>query len=110
MLSNGQLPEKPWRAGAIARLFGSIVACFLIGATVATVFRYFETPQKSSVMLFLAISAGAFVVFLIAIVLLIRPWPEEKNLFNLLAVLTCLYGGFLFMWLAGRLITGKIDL
>jgi len=110
ILSKSQLPEKPWKAGAIARLIGSVIVCFLIGADVASVFRYFQTPQTSSGALFLALAGGAFALFVTAIVMLVRRWQPEKHLFNLLAALTTLYGGFLCMWLAQRLIAGKTDL
>lgn len=109
MLKAGPLPEKPWKAGAVVRLAGGVLVSMLIGAAVAMVFRYFAMPQKSSALLFLMYVAAAMIVFVVAIVLLIRPWPVEDFLPRLLGVLLSIYGGFLLMWLAGRLTTDKTD-
>jgi hypothetical protein len=106
----GQLAEKPWRTDAVARLGASIVMCFLIGGSVTMIFRYFGTPEKTSVPLFLGLSSGALGSFAVGLVLLGRPWLFETYLRKLIAVLACFYGGFFLMWLAGRLIAEKADL
>ncbi len=111
VLNTRHLPEKPWKLGAVVRLLISVIICIFLGAVVALVFRYFETPEKSSVSLFLGLAFGAIALLAGGLLLMARPWPLEENyLSKLIGLLTCIYGGILFTWLAGRLITGKIEL
>ena len=109
--NNSQLPEKPWKADAVVRLVVSVmVSAVMFGRLAVTVLRYFETPQKSSVVSFIALVAIALALVAVAIVLLARPWPLEQDyLRNLLGLLICIYGGILATWLAGRLITDKVE-
>jgi membrane protease YdiL (CAAX protease family) len=110
--NTSQLPEKPWQAGAILRLVVSVlVSAVMFGGVVITVLRYFETPQKSSVVYFIALEAIALALVAVALMLLARPWQLEQNhLFKLLGLLLCIYGGIFLTWMAGRLIAGKIEL
>lgn len=110
MTRTGGLPEKPWKAGAVVRFVASIVLCVMAGATVALVFSYFEKEQKSSLLVFLPLAIAAFAAFVGAVYLLMRPWPLENYMSRLLGLTICIYGGFLFMWLAGRQVTGKPEL
>ena len=81
----------------------------LLGGLAALMLRYFETPQKSSAILFIACVVASFAAVVGAMVMLFRPWQvEERYLFNLLVLLGCIYGGILFIWLAGRLTEGTI--
>jgi len=110
-LNTSQLPEKPWQSGAVVRLAVSVFICMMTGGVAATTLRYFETPQTSSAAWFLVVIVGAFASFAGAVFLLARPWPlEERYLVRLIALLSCIYGGFLLTWLAGRFINGKIEL
>jgi membrane protease YdiL (CAAX protease family) len=107
-----QLPEKPWKVGAVVRFgVGVLTSMALLGGLAALVIRYFETPQNSSVILFIMCVVGAFAGVMWALVMLSRPWlVEERFLFNLIVLLGCIYGAILLIWLAGRLIEGKIEL
>jgi uncharacterized protein len=106
------LSEKPWRTGAIVRLVVSVIVCaVMLGGLVAMVFRYFETPQKSSLIYFIVLVAIAVALVAVALLLLARPWDIEQDyLFKLLGLLLCIYGGIFLAWMAGRLIDGKIEL
>jgi membrane protease YdiL (CAAX protease family) len=110
MMRSGELPEKPWKTGAVVRFLGSVLLCIFAGAAVGIVFNYFETDQKSSPYVFLPMTIGAFVAFIAAVVLLMRPWPLENPMSRMLGLAVCVYGGFALMWFANRLITGKTDL
>jgi membrane protease YdiL (CAAX protease family) len=107
-----QLPEKPWKAGAVVRLVVSVlVSAVMCGGLAMTVLRYFETPQESSLVYFIALAAITVALVAVAFMLLARPWlPEQDNLFKLIGLLTCIYGGVFLTWMAGRFITGKIEL
>jgi membrane protease YdiL (CAAX protease family) len=110
-LNTRQLPEKPWRLGAVARLLASVFVCMLMGTTVAMIIRYFEAPQKFSVPLFIGVAAAVLGLLVVALIMLGRPWPLEENyLLKLVILLVCIYGGIFFPWLARRIITGKLDL
>ena len=110
-LNFNRLPEKSWKTGAVIRLVISVVICMLMGAVATITFRYFETPQSSSMFLFLALVAAAFGSLAGGLFLLRRPWPLEENyLSRLIGLLSCIYGGLLFTWIAGRRITGALEL
>jgi len=112
VLSTGQLPEKPWQTGAVARFGASVaISMLMIGGMSAMVLRYFEIPGHSSPTMFLIFAITAFAFTLGALVILLRSWADEKRLlFNLIVLLVCINGGMLFAWLAGRYIPGKMDL
>jgi membrane protease YdiL (CAAX protease family) len=105
-----RLPEKPWKTGAVVRLgVGVLTSMALLGGLAALVLGYFQTPQSSSAILFVACVVATFAAVVGAIIMLSRPWAvEERYLFNLIVLLGCIYGGMLFLWLAGRLTTGTI--
>ncbi|HEY1490300.1 MAG TPA: hypothetical protein VGF90_04600, partial [Verrucomicrobiae bacterium] len=89
----------------------SVIVGIMMGAVVAAVVRYFETPQTLSMIGFIAVALTAFVCFGVAIVMLARPWPnEEQYLIQLIYLLGCIYGGITFTWLAGRFIHDPADL
>src|SRR3954468_52823 len=90
-----QLPEKPWKAGAVVRLLVSVVvSAVMCGGIAVMLRRYFETPQKSSVVYFLALAVITLALVAVALILLARPWPlEEDYLFKLIGLLMCVYGG-----------------
>jgi CAAX protease family protein len=105
------LPEKPWTPGAVVRLAVCVFICMMMGGVVAMVFRYFETPQTSSAIRFVAVAVGAFASYAGAVVLLCCPWrSEERYLVRLIWLLSCIYGGIFLTWAAGKYITGKLDL
>lgn len=110
MLRTGRLSEKPWRVDAVGRLLASVFICFFIGATVATILQYFESPPKSSAPLFIFYCAGAFGSYIAAIVFLLTPWKQEKFLTKLISLLSCIYAGFMLNWLAQRQFESKSDL
>jgi len=112
VLNPNQLPEKPWKTAAVARLAICVfISMLMLGGLAVMVARYFEVRQNSSPIVFVAFSAAAFVFIASAMVMLFRPWSnEQRYLFNLIVLLVCIYGGMLFIWLAGRLIHGKIEL
>lgn len=56
---------------------------------------------------FLLFAVGAFACFIGAACVVIGPWPFEKFLQKLLALLLCSYGGFFLIWLASRLVEEK---
>src|SRR5436305_13886761 len=109
-LNTGQLPEKPWRTEAVARLGVSVVIGILIGAVVTMVIQYFGTPQTSSVSEFLLLATVAFASYVAAIVILSRPWPVEPEIVRLIILLALIYLGFFFTWAAGRLIKGNAEM
>jgi hypothetical protein len=105
------LPEKPWKLGAVVRLTACVIVCMMMGGIVAMVFRYFETPQTSSLIQFIAVAAGAFASYAAAVVLLCLPWPsEERYLMRLIWLLSCIYGGFFLTWVAAKYVPGKLEL
>ncbi|HEY4416183.1 MAG TPA: CPBP family intramembrane glutamic endopeptidase [Verrucomicrobiae bacterium] len=112
VLTASRLPEKPWKTGAVVRLALCVLSSILmLGGLTAMVARYFETPQNSSPIVFVALAVAAFVFTVAAMVMFFRSWSDdERYLFNLLVLLVCIYGGMIFLWLAGRLIHGKIEL
>jgi hypothetical protein len=105
LMTTGRLPEKPWRADAVVRLGASIVVCFMIGGAVTMMFQYFGTPEKTSALFFIALSACALGSFGGGLVLLGRAWSFENYVRKLVWLLVCVYGGFMLMWLAERLIS-----
>lgn len=110
-LRASQLPEKPWRTGAVARFVMSVIVGILIGAVVTVVTRYFETPQTSPLSVFLAITATAFCSYIAVIVMLCLPWPEDDvDITKLILLIGLVYAGILLTWKAGRLIKGDIEL
>src|SRR4051794_36878525 len=109
-LRTSRLPEKPWGTGAVARFVVCVVIGILIGAVVAAVVRYFETPQTAPVSAFLAFAGAAFASYVAAIVMLSRPWPSDPNVVKLIVLLALIYCGILFTWAAGRLIKGEVEL
>lgn len=110
VMRTGQLPEKPWKTGAVVRFVASVILCIFAGASVSLVFSYFATEQKASLLTFLPFVIAAFASFVTAVILLMRPWPDENYMPQLLGLSVCVYAGFLFMWLAGRLINSKTEL
>jgi uncharacterized protein len=109
-LNTGQLPEKPWQTGAVARLGVSVVIGILIGAVVTMVIQYFGIPQTSSVSEFLLLATVAFASYVAAIVILSRPWPADPKVARLIILLALVYLGFFFTWAAGRFIKGNTEL
>ena len=109
-MQTGKLPEKPWRTEAVGRFLASIFMCWLCGMVILTMLIYFQVPQKSSTAAFLAYSTGTLACFAGSIVVIMRPWQFESLLHKLLMLLLFLYGGFLLMWLAQRLVTNKDEL
>jgi membrane protease YdiL (CAAX protease family) len=107
-----QLPEKPWKLSAVLRLaVGVATSMVLLGTLAGLVIRYFETPQNSSAILFIGCVVISFAAVVGALIMLFRPWQvEERYLFNLIVLFAFIWGGILFIWLAGRLIEGKIEL
>jgi hypothetical protein len=87
-----------------------VILCVFAGASVSLVFSYFATDQKASLFAFLPFTIVAFAAFATAVFLLMRPWPVENYMPQLLGLSCCIYAGFLFMWLASRLLKGKVDL
>jgi membrane protease YdiL (CAAX protease family) len=102
-ITTGRLSEKPWKTEAVMRLVASIIVCVFIGAVVSTAIHYFVDVQRQADALFLAGSIGAAGCFAGALFLLVRPWPFEKFLRNLLILLICIYAGFFLMWAMARL-------
>jgi membrane protease YdiL (CAAX protease family) len=89
----------------------SVIIGIMIGATVATVVRYFEAPQTTPMSGFIAVVLTAFACFGAALVMLAEPWPnEERYLIRLIWLLGFVYGGMTFTWLAGRFIHDPADL
>src|SRR4051812_48538347 len=107
-----QLPEKPWMVGAVLRLgVGVATSMVLLGTLAVLVMRYFETPQNSPAILFIGCVVVSFAAIVGAMIMLFRPWQvEERYLFNLIVLFAFIWGGILFIWLARRLIEGKIEL
>lgn len=101
------VPEKPWRVEALARLVVGIVLCCFAGGVLATVVRYFAQRHHAETLPFLFFAVGAFTCFIWAACVAIRPWPFEKFLQKLLALLLCIYGAFFLLWLATRLVQEK---
>ena len=92
------------------RLVISVIIGIMMGAVVATVIRYFETPQTSSLAEFLALAAAAFGSYVAAIVMLARPWPDDPNIVRLVVLFTLIYLGFFLTWAASKLIKGEVEL
>jgi len=110
-LKTSHLPEKPWQTGPVVRLVISVIIGIMIGAILATVIRYFETPETSSLFEFLALAAGAFVSFVVAIVMLARSWPnDEMDVTKLILLIGFIYAGISLTWFASRLIKGNMEL
>jgi len=110
-LRTSQLPEKPWQTGPVVRLVISVVIGIMMGAVAATVVRYFETPETSSRVEFLALTAVALVSYVSAIVMLSRPWPnDEMDVTKLIVLISLIYVGISLTWWSGRLIKGNLEL
>ncbi|HWC59110.1 MAG TPA: CPBP family glutamic-type intramembrane protease [Verrucomicrobiae bacterium] len=110
LLNTSRLPEKPWTTGAVVRLGVCVIIGMMMGAVAGTIVRYFETPQNSSVIAFLALAAAAFASYVGALVMLARPWPlEDRYLGKLIGLLTLIYAGILFTWLSSKLIKGDAE-
>jgi membrane protease YdiL (CAAX protease family) len=106
-----RLSEKPWRTDAVARLVMSVILGVLAGAIIATVIRYFETPQTSSVSAFLGIAAGALAVCAAAIFILSRPEGLANVDFTKVVLLVVfIYASFGLTWWMSRFITGGLEL
>jgi membrane protease YdiL (CAAX protease family) len=112
VLNTSRLPEKPWNTGAVVRLALCVLCSILmLGGLTAMVARYFEIPHNSSPTVFVIFVVTALVFVVGALVMFFRSWADDKRyLSNLLVLLVCIYGGMIFLWLAGRLIPGKIEL
>ena len=111
LLNPSGLAEKPWKGWAVARLGVCILIGMMMGAVAGTVIQYFEAPQDSSVVEFVALSTVAAASYVGAIVLLARPWPlEEPYLTRLIVLVALIYVGMFFTWLSTKLIVGNADL
>lgn len=88
-----------------------MLSMMMIGGMSAMILRFFELPDHASPTKFLTFAITALAFTLVAIVSLVRSWADERlYLFNLIVLLVCINGSFLFAWLAGRCIPGKIEL
>ena len=105
----GRLSEKPWKADAVLRLIGSIVICMLMGGLASAVISSLKGPQNPHEFLFLAVISGAFVCFVITLLMLRREWSFEDYLRKLLTCMVCVYAGFALMWWAGNLQVEKSE-
>ncbi len=97
------LSEKPWKADAVFRLFVSVLICIFMGALAVSVIRFTSEAQKAKVISFFSLVVVAFGLLAGALWILSRPWHYETFTRNFVALLVCVYAGFLLTWLAMRM-------
>ena len=82
----------------------------MMGGAAGLVVRYFETPENSSVVAFLALATAAVASYVGANVMLARPWPlEDLYEFKFLGLFALVFFGFLFTWISSKLIHGDAE-
>jgi membrane protease YdiL (CAAX protease family) len=97
------LPEKPWRADAVFRLFVSVLICAVfIGALVGSFLAYVGNHRHSHWIAFLACVLSGLGLVAVVLVLLDRHWPLESFPRNALILLICFNGALLISWQAAR--------
>jgi membrane protease YdiL (CAAX protease family) len=104
------LPEKPWKADAILRLFARVLICILMGALVGSAVAFFSEPQKANAVPFVAAVVVAFGLFAGGLFILAREWRLENFIRNFVILLVCLYAGFFLSWWAMHLSGGNAQL
>jgi len=110
-ISTNRLPEKPWTMGAVARLIVSVFLGMVMGAAAPFAIRFFQTQQQSSAIIFVTLGVCAFAALTGAMVILSLPWSLDDGFrWRLLGTVACIYGGYVFVLLAGRMITGGAEL
>lgn len=92
------LPDKPWKAEAILRLFARVVICIFMGTLLSSTVGFCSQPQSAQAVAFLALIAGAFGLFAGALVVLGRPWRPETFGRSSVILLICFYGGLSLTW------------
>jgi len=97
MMKTGALPEKPWRAEAVARLFASALICGITGGVIALVAAYWTNPANTNALYFAVAVIGALGLSAAALFLLSRPWPFETLLKSLVLTMVSFYGSFLLI-------------
>jgi len=103
MMRTGELPEKPWKAEAVARLFASVIICAISGGAVALAIGYWITPSITNPFYFAIAIMGALGLSGAALFILRRPWPFETLLKNLIVTMTSFYGTILLIGWATHL-------
>jgi membrane protease YdiL (CAAX protease family) len=106
----GRLPEKPWRAEAVARFVAAVIICWMMGGLAGVVLGYFHSPDTSSATLFVAFIAGALVSFVAVVILLLRQWPADDYIFRLAWICVCFCAAMIFSYFADRYLPEKIEL
>jgi membrane protease YdiL (CAAX protease family) len=98
------LPEKPWKAETILRLFGSVLICGLfVSLLVSSAAGSFTEPAQPHTFQSLLIIAAALGCFAGALFVLGRPWSLDQSVRNLAALLVCVYAGLALTWWAVHL-------
>ena len=106
-ISTNRLPEKPWSMGAVARLVVSVVLGMIMGGVAISAIHFFAAPQQASTILFVTWVVCAFAALASAMAILSLPWSlEDGFLWRMIGTVLCIYGGFFFIWLVGRMMTG----
>ena len=102
------LSEKPWKPGAIVRLFAGVLICILIGSLIESVMQFFGSAQRERTLAYCVLMAGALGLCAGALHLLGRPWRLAVTARDFLRLLVCVYGALLLAWCAVRL-QGEIE-
>lgn len=76
------------------RLFGSVLICIFIGSLASSTLRFFSAQEEVHTAWFLLSVAGALMMYVVALLLLGRPWPFERFNQRFLLLLACVYSGF----------------
>ena len=92
------LPEKPWTADAILRLFARVLVCVVLGSLLSSALAVVGGPRHPHTARFLVLVAATFGFFLGALFILGRPWRLETFTRNLIALAVCFYGGLGLTW------------
>jgi len=89
------LSEKPWTWDTIARLVVGAIVCLFLGSIVVSCLHY-AGPGGRIYGAFLALAGAGFVLLMISLVVISRPWPLEDVFRLLLILLACLSAGLSF--------------
>jgi len=98
------LSVKPWKLDALVRLFASVLICsFFLSKISLALFQFFTGQPTVHAAALLSSLAATFVMLLLALFILNRPWPLNRFVRNSVILLICIYGGALLLYLSGRI-------
>lgn len=96
------LPEKPWKADAMLRLFARVLICIFMGTLASPMVALLSGPRKADTVAGLVLITAALGLFAGALWILGRRWRIETFVRDFVILLICFYGGMILAWWAMR--------